>query len=214
MSTPAPDTAAPVPEVFDLDAARIERARLRAARREGRGDTQPIRFGGRIIATLEAEFPLDTLEPFADVDLDLALLVRQAIDMAQAENTDQQLSTLDMIVSVLAANPNLPREVLEAIKEAGRRLLGESGYAALVQGRPTPWDIGALVKNLFSWYGVSLGESSPSSTPSAGGRTLKPISDVIAGGSTPAATGDGPATPNSEVSATSSPSSPDSPTTL
>jgi hypothetical protein len=166
------------PDVFDLDAARTERARTRAARREGRGDTQRIRFGGQEIAVLAAEFPLDVLEPFTDVNVDLALLVRQAIDLASAEGASAQLSTLDMIVSVLAANPNLPREVLDAIRECGRRLLGEDGYNAFVGQRPTPWDVAALAKNLMDWYGVSLGESSSPSALSSAGATSKPTSEA------------------------------------
>jgi hypothetical protein len=200
-------------DVFDLDAARIERQRLHAARREGRGATRTVRFGGRPIAVLGPEFPLDVLEPFANVNVDLALLIRNAINAARSEDQAEQLDTLDMIVSVLALNPNLPREVLEAVKQSGRRLLGDAGYEALVAGRPTPWDIGALIKNLMGWYGVSLGESSSSSTPSGGGRTSRPTSRTTIPDLTPAATGGPSATPSSGGSDTWPPASPASPTT-
>jgi hypothetical protein len=192
------------PDVFDMDVSRIERLRVRAARREGRGETLVIRFGGEPIAEIGAEFPLDVLEPFADVNLDLALLIRQAIDLSQAEDQTAQLSTLDMLVSVLAANPQLPREFIGAVQEAGRRLLGVDGYAKLVAQRPSPWDVAALLKHLMNWHGVSLGESSSSSTPSAGGGTLKPISSNISG-LTSAVPGESPAIPDTSAYAVSSP---------
>jgi hypothetical protein len=178
-------TTATPPQVADLDADRRERAAARAAARAGRGETLPIRFGGQTIAVIGAEFPLDVLEPFADVNLDIALLVRQAIDLAQAESGDQQLSTLDMIVSVLASNPNLPREVLAAGKEAGKRLLSEEGYSGFMGQRPTPWDFAALGRHLLSWWGVNLGELSSSSTPSGDGRTSNPTSPATTPASTP-----------------------------
>lgn len=182
---PEPGRAGPVSPVLDLDAARQERAAARAAARAGRGETLPIRFGGRTITELAAEFPLDVLEPFTDVNLDVALLVRQALDLMQAESGDQQRSTMDMIVSVLAANPDLPREVLEAAREAGRRLLTPQGYDAFMAARPTPWDFGALGRALLEWYGVSVGDFSSPSTPSDDGGTSKPTSPATIPASTP-----------------------------
>lgn len=184
-------------DVLDLDEERIERARVRAARRAGRGDRLLIRSKGVDIAVVEAEFPLDVLAPFVDVNVDLALLVRQAIDLAQAEGATQQLGTLDMIVSVLAANPQLPQEVIDAAREAARRLLGEAGYETLLAQRPTPWDIAALIRRLLGWYGVSLGESSSPSTDSGGGATSKPTSPVTTAASMSTGPGFGPGTPGS-----------------
>lgn len=200
------------PDVFDMDTARVERARTRAARREGRGDTLVIRFGGQDIAELGAEFPLDVLEPFSDINLDLALLIRQAIDLMNAEDQGSQFATIDMIVSVLAANPKLPTEVIAAVKEAGRRLLsedgedrqdGEDGYAKFVERRPTPWDVAALVRHLMNWYGVTLGDFSSPSTPSVDGGTSKPISNATTTVSTPAGPGGAQVTPASSASAAS-----------
>src|SRR5262245_20779706 len=203
LSPPAPPVvaAAAATDVYDMDAARSERARVRSERRAGRKDTQTIRFGGEEIATIEAEFPLDVLEPFADVNVDLALLIRNAIDMAAADSARAQLGAADMIVSVLAANPNLPHEVLAAVKAAAQRLLGEEGYTKLIAGRPTLWDIGGLVRNLMDWYGVGLGESLSSFTPSGDGGTSKPTSNASA--STPAVTGSPPTIPTSEALVTS-----------
>lgn len=163
--------------VFDLAERRAERVAARAARREGRGETTTLRFGACDVL-LGAEFPLDVLAPFAEVNVDLPLLIRKAIDATSATDSAAQADTFDTIVSILASNPDLPREVIEAVKECGRRLLGEDGYAALVAERPTPWDVGDLVKYLLGWFGVSLGESSSASTPSADGATSKPTSSA------------------------------------
>lgn len=190
------------PNVLDLDAMRAERARVRAARREGRGETLPIRFGGHQIAELDAEFPLDTLEPLQDVNLDLALLIRQAIDLVAADSQRAQMATVDTIVSVLASNPDLPAEVINAVKEMGRRLFGADGYDMFTTQRPTPWDVGALITGLFAWYGVSLGESSSPSTPSVDGGTSKPTSNGTTS-SMPEPSGGDPAPRDSSGSAVS-----------
>ena len=68
-------------DTLDLDAERARRAEARAARHEGRGDTKPIRFGGRVIATLQAEFPISVLEPLTAVNVDIAYLIRAATQM-------------------------------------------------------------------------------------------------------------------------------------
>lgn len=179
----------------DLDAKRLDRARARAARKEARGETLPIVLGGQVIATLGAEFPLDVLEPLADINLDIALLLQQAVAAAQA--TDNA-ANVDLIVNILAANPDLPREFLAAVKEIGRRLLGDGGYAAFVAARPSPWDVAALASTLFSWYGVSLGESSGSSDAVSEGNGV--TSNTISGPtgvSTPATSGVGLTIPDS-----------------
>lgn len=182
----------------DLDAKRLERARMRAARQEARGETLPIVLGGQTIATLGAEFPLDVLEPLSHINLDIALLVQQAVAAAQGSDNS---ANVELIVNILAANPDLPREFIAAVKEIGKRLLGEDGYSAFVAARPTPWDVAALASVLFSWYGVTLGESSGSSVASStDGATSNTISGP-SGASTPATAGDGPEIPASSASA-------------
>lgn len=190
------------PRELDLDAARRERAAARAAQHEERGETLPVRFGGGVIAILPAEFPLDVLSPLQDVNVDLALLVRQAMDVINAGDRGQQTASLGMLVDVLAANPNLPAELLGAIKKMGEKLLGAEGYAMFLEQRPTPWDIGALVTNISSWYGVSLGESSSPSESSTGGAT-SPSTSSPALDSTHAVYGPPPAPPGSSAFAAS-----------
>lgn len=180
----------------DLDDRRRERARARAAQREGAGEELPIVFGGATIAVLPGEFALDVLAPLAEVNVDLAMLVRQALQMLGGEDDDGD--TLALIVDVLAANPHLPAEVITAVQEMGRRLLGESGYAAFLAQRPSPWDVGALVGDVMSWYGVSLGELSPSPTSSSSGVTSNTTSSPTSV-STPAVSGDAPAKPDTSA---------------
>lgn len=187
------------PETIDLGRRRAERAKARAAKREGRGETLDIRDGDLMIATLGAEFPLDIVEPLVDVNLDIALVVEQAIQVASADSQAQQMASLDLIAQILAANPNLFRELIDAVKEMGRRLFGAEGYAALVATRPTPWDVVDMIKDLMSWYGVSLGESSPLSTSSSDGETSRPISNLITA-STHVDAGTPPEPPVSSVS--------------
>lgn len=178
------------PALGDLDARRRARAQARAARREGQNATLPIVFGGETIAVLDAEFPLDVLEPLQHIDLDIALLLQQALTNARAENAAQ--ANLELLIGILAANPNLPRDLIHAVKEIGARLLGEPGYTKFVAARPSPWDVAALISDLLSWYGVSLGESLRSSTSSTpDGRTSNTTSGNT-GESTPEASGNVP----------------------
>lgn len=178
----------PTPARGDLDAKRIQRAQARAIAREGKGDKLPIIFGGRVIAQLDAEFPLDNLEPLQDVNVDVALLIQQAVANANATGAPGQ-ANLELVVNVLAANPDLPKELIGAVKEIGRRLLGPVGYDDFCTQRPTPWDITALIGDLFSWYGMTLGEALRSSTSSApDGRTSNTTSNITSD-STPEVSG-------------------------
>jgi hypothetical protein len=152
--------------VLDLDADRERRS----AEREGKNAGLPIRLGGRVVSTLPAEFPLDVIEPLRKIDQDLALLLRQAIQMSQGENA---LDATALVIDLLASNPNLPSTFLEVLNDCGTRLLGEEGLEALVAYRPTIGDVVALVKGVAGYYGFSLGEASESSElPESDGETL------------------------------------------
>lgn len=191
---------------FDLRARRAERAAARAAKREGKwaGMTQlPLRFGDYTVM-LGPEFPLDVLSPLQEMDVDMGLVLRQAIQIATAQNAREQLDDFAFLVNIIAGNPNLPTELILAVKKIGRELLGEKGYDALLDERPSPWDIGELVKELMSWYGVGPGESRRSSTPSTGGETSNPISNGSTT-STPEEPGVAPVIPVSSGSGASQP---------
>lgn len=185
-------------DILDLDAEQEQRL----ARREGRAENLPVRFRGKVIAVLPPEFGLDVLEPLLGINLDLALLVRQAIDVMQAEGGDQQAAAFGMIVDILASNPDLPREVLTALGKAGRRLLGDDGYDKFMAASPSPWDVAALVRGIADWYGIGLGESSPSDDSLDGGATSNTTSSAISG-STPAEPGAPTVNPDSSASAAS-----------
>jgi hypothetical protein len=142
--------------VLDLDAKREQRA----AAREGNGEPLSIKMGGKIVATLDPEFPLDVLEPLRAIDQDLALLLRQAITMAQGGDT---INATGLVIDLLASNPRLPTIFLDTLRECAVRLFGEEGVAALIEFRPSREDIGELAKGVSRFYGLSLGEASPSS---------------------------------------------------
>lgn len=158
---------------FDLDAAR-------AARREKK-KAPTLRIGGTRYE-LPAELPVDVLAPLTDVDMDVALLVRQVLDARRlAEEQDNpaaaNVAMLDAAVDLLVANGSLPQELIDAAKTGARRLLGEDAYAALLDFRPSLGDLVAILKYLGRQYGVGLGEASPSSDSSEGtGTTSKPTS--------------------------------------
>lgn len=190
------DGASPPAEEFDLSARRSERQAMRAARREGRGDTLTIRDGGVQIAVLGPEFPLDVLEPLEAVNLDIALLLQQAAQLTMSQDQTEQAAAMEMTANILAANPRLFTELINAIKEMGRRLLGAAGYDAFIATRPTPWDVYDLGKRLYDWYGVNLGESLRSSEPATDGGTSQQISSTTTR-SMPEESGNPPASPDS-----------------
>jgi hypothetical protein len=201
MTTPI---AAPMSSL-NLDDARAERAKARAARQEGRAETLPVILGGVTIAVLPAEFPLSVLEPLTEINVDLGFVIKTVMQAAKSGEKAKQEAGLDLIVNVLVVNPDLPATLLAAVQNMGRRLLGDEGYAALMAGKPSAGDIGALATGLLSWFGLSLGEFLGSSTsPSAnGGETSKPTSSSTTADLTPAEPGDGPAIPDSSVAVVS-----------
>lgn len=171
-------------EVLDLDADR----QRRAAEREGRGDTLPIKVGGQVVATLPPELPIDVLTPLRDIDEDIALLLSTVMRTATAEGRTQQQAlweTTGIVVDMLVSNPRLPVTVLDVIQKIAARLLTEEGFAALMAARPSREDLGFLAKHIFLFYGVSLGEASrpPDSSPN-GGPTSSTTSSSTSG-STP-----------------------------
>lgn len=172
---------------LDLDAARSDRAQARAARHEGRGDTQDIRIGGQVIATLDAEFPIKVLEPLTGVNVDIAYLLRAATQLTGGDQA-ARVAGLDLMITALAANPQLPTEIIEAAKEMGRRVLSQEGYDAFCAVDPSPWDVAALAQGCLAWWGVSLGESQESLPSSDDGETSKQTSSGTTS-STPAVSG-------------------------
>lgn len=156
---------------FDLD-------RHRAARREAR-HVPALRMEGKRYE-LPIELPVDVFEPLTQLNMDVSVLIRQVLDVRkQAEENDESanLAIMSAVIDMLVVNPKLPQDLVEAVKEMGRRLLGDEAYAVLARSRPSKDDLGDLVKYLAGQYGVSLGEASRSSGSSKEpGTTSRPTS--------------------------------------
>lgn len=154
-------------EMIDLDADRERRA----SQRETGDDGLPIKMGGKVVATLPPEFPLDVLEPLRTIDQDITLVIRQAFQMQQGNDP---MAAASLLVDLLASNPNLPSQLLDVLNESATRLLGADGMAALKDFKPSGPDIAALARGVSRYYGFSLGESSESSdSQETGGETSK-----------------------------------------
>lgn len=177
---------------IDLNAARA----ARAAKREAGGKPVTVVDGDRVYE-LPAELPGDVLTPLLDGDLDLAWLLRSAFDAYRtATDTQQQQKLGDLLVAELVANPNLPVDVLKAIRAALQRLFGDEQWGQFWADHPSLPDLVELIKGLVREYGVGLGEASSSSTPSSpGGATSKPTSSGSTV-STPVVAGVTPITPS------------------
>jgi DNA-binding response OmpR family regulator len=165
VSTPqnSPDS------ILDLDARR-------AAAREVR-EAPTLTLGGAQIE-LPHELPVDVLEPLLDVKADVSVLIRQVLDARDNEDSKQTgLAVMGAVIDMLIVNPSLPRELIAAVKEMVRRLIGDEGYEALLKFRPTAPEIKELAGWAIRQYGVGLGEALQSSDSSEGtGTTSKPTS--------------------------------------
>lgn len=190
--------------VIDLDQERHSRA----AAREGRNSPIPIRLGGEQVAVLPVELPLDVFAPLRDMDEDLTMLLRQIMKVYQAQVGNRQQAdaavaweSADVIIDLLAANPSLPVNVIDTIKNMSINLLTPEGYTALMAKRPSTNDLAALARLAFRLYGVSLGESSSStgSSSESGGATSSTTSSTTSD-STPDASTDVETTPTSSES--------------
>jgi hypothetical protein len=146
---------------LDLDAERA----VRAASREGRGQTYPIRLGGGIVATLPTELPVDVLAPLRALDGDLTLILRQAMEATKG-GANARMDATELVVDVLIANPSLPVTAIDIVRDVAVNLLGQEGFAALLAARPSSQDYAALIKGVFRFYGLTLGEALPSSDSS------------------------------------------------
>lgn len=179
---------------IDLDA---ERAR-RAAEREVSGESTPIVLGGKEVAYLPAELPLQALAPLRRLDEEITLLVRAAVDMWK-EGTDQsRIDGASLIIDVLAANPKLPTTAIDVVQDMARALLGEEGFDALMAQSLSTNDLAYLANGILAAYGLSLGEASPSSgSPTEGGGPTSSTTSEPTSDSTPATLSAPPETPDS-----------------
>lgn len=176
---------------LDLDAQREDRA----AAREGSNEAWPIIIGGNVVATLPVELPIDVFAPLRSIDSDIALLLRTAMDQARREQSDSAAASrwdaTGLVIDLLASNPDLPTTVVDVVTKVASNLLGEEGLAAFMATRPSGQDVAALVQGVFVYYGVSLGESSPSSdSQETGGETSNQTSNSDTNSTSEASTDD------------------------
>lgn len=142
---------------LDLDMARGQRA----AEREGKKKDLPLIVGGQIIATLPVELPVAVLAPLRNLDGDLTLLLREAVQATKAAKGSAALVNQDiteLVIDLLANNPRLPMNALDTFKEVAENLLSKEGLDALIDARPSGQDVAFLVKGVFRFYGFTLGK--------------------------------------------------------
>ncbi|MCC9309141.1 hypothetical protein LN042_18980 [Kitasatospora sp. RB6PN24] len=194
---------------IDLDTARARRlaaaaAKALAAKAEYTVGEEPIVLGGVQVAVLPAELPLEVWQPLIGIPY-LPLLLRKLVEAAQSKG-EQQAEAAGLVVDVLGSEPTLPADLVAAVGEMGRRLLGADGYEQLMAARPSHSDIVELVRYAWSKYlggGAGLGELiAPSATPSSGGTTSNPTSSGSTG-STPEESGSAPVSSASSAPAAS-----------
>lgn len=180
---------------LDLDAKRAERARTRAARREGADPGGvPVKFDGKDYL-LPAELPASVLDPLIEGDLDLVGLIKVAYDASrdQKREKDSRDRMESMVWETLASHPDLPVSVVRAIRDSLALLFGPEQWAQFQSSNPSLADMSALIVGLVSEYGVGLGEALRSANSSAtGGTTSSPTSSGTAAGSTPEGSGPTP----------------------
>ncbi|MER6830929.1 hypothetical protein ABT352_33385 [Streptosporangium sp. NPDC000563] len=192
---------------LNLNAAR----KARAARRNRKAGPIPLYFGenedgsDKLIAQVPSELPLHALEPFTRLDMDMAYLMHVVQGAFRAENSamDQQ-EIIGMVIDLLIKSPHLPAQFVEAVRQMGREILGEDGYAAFMAERPSVFDIGDLVKGLMASWGVGQGESLPPNGGSPSGtEDSTPTSEAPTGSTSPESS----PTPETLTSSESTPSS-------
>lgn len=165
---------------------------LDAARREaGSPDGIPLTLRDEEFL-LPAELPEACLDPLLDERLGLFEAIKQAV-----ENDQGGGSVGADVVNLLTARPDLPREVLSAIRGVFALLFGPDEFSRFQSLRPSLPDYLRMIKALTSLYGVSLGEAWRSLASSeSDGATSKPTSSSTTT-STPEASSAGPTSPAS-----------------
>lgn len=162
---------------------------LDAARRETQyPDGIPVVLGGERFV-LPAELPVEALDPLLSEEMDLAGVLQQVL-ADKPDGADEE-SIGELVINVLVNRPNLPIQLVQAIKDVFAALFGPEQYERFLAQRPSVPDYLRLAKHLLPLLGVSLGEAlgSPDSSESAG-ETSKPTSPSTAA-STPGKSGSG-----------------------
>lgn len=188
----------------DLGARRRRRMEARQAEKEARGEKLPLFFvEGRVFAELPAEFPVRVLLPLRELDVDVPLVLRQLLKLAQmADGADDgtgeaiaRMGTIDLLIDLLVANPSLLGQVFGTVEKMARRLFGDDGYQVFLEDVQSLDDIKDTVAAVFEWYGPALGKLLSSSVSSTDGTTSKETSSTTTT-STPESSSQTPASPD------------------
>lgn len=150
--------------VIDLNAA--------AAKREAKfPEGFKVPYGSEEFI-LPAELPMECLDPFFNMDIDLASILAQAVQLQFSGDEDQAAKGQEAMWQVLLASPNLPKEVWQAIRVSLVVLFGEEQWDRFIAQRPSVSTYVALIIGVVKMYGAALGEAFGSATPSeTGGQT-------------------------------------------
>jgi len=185
------------PDVFDLSQDR----EARTAQNEVSKKPLVMRFhSNHEPIALSPELPLSALAPLRRIDSTIAIMLRSVVDAARDTDAEARWNATELVIDLIAANPTLPIDVIDVIRDIATNLLGEAGYEALMAASPSVQDCASLAKRIFAYYGVGLGESSPSSDSSEGGsETSSSTSSGTAEGSTPAVSSSTPESPASSA---------------
>jgi hypothetical protein len=179
------------PNIPEEDDDFLDLDRERALRRELSGKPLTLKLNGNT-HELPFELPLDVFQPLEAIDVDVAMLIRLAMDHNGGKDVREDAT--NVVIDMLITNPRLPMDIIGAIRNMGNNLLGTDAYNDLVAMRPSREDIGVLSKRLFAKYGVGLGESSESSASSAGAGTTSKQTSSGSTKRTRAASGPSPET--------------------
>lgn len=175
-------------EGLDLDQER----QVRAAAREGQKKELPIKINGEVIATLPAELPFGVITPLRKIDDTIALVIRQGMTLVSDQEKAAKWEATELVVNMLASNEDLPTKVVEVIEEISVNLLTRDGLDKFMAAKPSVPDLKALALGIFAYYGVSLGEASPSSDSSTGDGGTSPTTSSTNSDSTPEGSGRNP----------------------
>ncbi|GHE31558.1 hypothetical protein GCM10017673_37870 [Streptosporangium violaceochromogenes] len=191
---------------LNLNAAR----RARAERRGRKAGPFPLYFGAngdgsdKLIAMLPPGLPLHALEPFTRLDVDLSYLLHVVEKAMLSGNNTTNAEVIGMATGLLHKTPNLPAQLVNAVREAAVEILGKDGYDRFMAERPDVEDIGELVRSLAAEWSVGRGESSP---PSGGSPSGTEDSTPISNSSTDSTSPESSTTPKTPDSSPSTPSS-------
>ncbi|TQF04055.1 hypothetical protein E6W39_19735 [Kitasatospora acidiphila] len=101
-------------------------------------------LGGVQVAVIPAELRSEVWQPLIGIPY-LPLLLSKLVAAAQSKG-EQQAEAAGLVVTVLGSESTLPADLVAAVAEMGRRLLGADGYEQLMAARPAHSDVVELAR--------------------------------------------------------------------